>query len=89
MPENVPQTERPGFDEFLKLKCVASDFVDVRTWTMRSAAMRRDLRSAISANGLFFGAFSEGMSSSDIRRPQGRARSALENRYDLASMGRS
>jgi hypothetical protein len=52
--KNVPQTVRPGFDEFLKLDRRQADSVAVRNRTKRAAVMRRDAGLRIPVKGLSF-----------------------------------
>jgi hypothetical protein len=52
--ENVPQTDRSRFDEFLRLGCRLSDFVTVRNRTERAAMMRLDARYHIPEKRLSF-----------------------------------
>ena len=52
--ENVPQMDRPTFDEFLKLDRHLSAFVSVRNRKKRTAAMRYDSMSSAPVNGCRF-----------------------------------
>jgi hypothetical protein len=53
-PKIVPQTGRPGFDEFLELEHRPSDFATARNRTKRATVMRRDARRIGPVKGLSF-----------------------------------
>lgn len=46
--------KRPGFDEFLGLKCCVSGFMAVRHRTMRAEIMRGEAKPSIPANRSYF-----------------------------------
>jgi hypothetical protein len=55
MSKNVPQTGRPGFDEFLKLARRSADFSTVRNRAKCPLVMRRDARQASPVIRWYFG----------------------------------